>query len=236
MAEDGYAWWVNRIRRTMSFYDMIRLDHFRGFLNYWAVPVGHAAGAGEWRDGPGTSLFQAIRKELGDVILLAEDLGPASAQVQQLRIDAGIPGMRLLQFAFSGDENQHLPHHYPADCVAYTGTHDNNTTLGWWRELTADEQNRVRGYLGMPGDDICSAAVRAVMASVAAWAILPLQDVLGLDAGARMNVPGQAAGSWRWRFDLRDFTPGLEFRLRRLTEIHGRDRRAASRRAQGFTG
>ncbi|MFG1780374.1 4-alpha-glucanotransferase [Micromonospora sp. NPDC049048] len=236
MAEDHYAWWVDRIRRMTQLYDMIRLDHFRGFLRYWAVPVGRPASAGQWRDGPGPSLFQAVRKELGEVAMLAEDLGPASAQVQQLRIDAGIPGMRLLQFAFAGDENQHLPHHYPTDCVAYTGTHDNDTTLGWWEESSADQRLRVGRYLGDVSDGICWSMARAVFASVARLAVLPLQDVLELGASARMNVPGQAEGSWRWRFRMEALTPGLEFRLRRLTETYGRDRRASRRRARGFTG
>ncbi|MEW2383587.1 4-alpha-glucanotransferase [Micromonospora sp. NPDC047707] len=236
MAADDFAWWVARVRRMTEWYDMVRLDHFRGFLRYWAVPVPGRAGDGSWRDGPGLALFQRLRKDLGEVTLLAEDLGPASAEVQHLRVDAGIPGMRLVQFAFGGDENQHLPHHHPVDCVAYPGTHDNDTTLGWWAERSADERSRVERYLGGIADGICWSMARAVFGSVAYLAVLPVQDLLELGSEARLNVPGRADGNWTWRLPPRALSPGLEFRLRRLTETYGRDRRAASRRPSGFTG
>ncbi len=236
LAADDYGWWVARLRRMAEQFDMLRLDHFRGFVRYWAVPVHGKATEGEWQDGPGPDLFRAVRKALGEIALLAEDLGPASAEVQALRADAGIPGMRLLQFAFAGDENQHLPHHYGIDCVAYTGTHDNDTTLGWWEQASAEERSRIERYLGGLTDGICGAMARAVYASVAALAVLPLQDVLQLGSHARLNTPGRRDGNWRWRYDPRALTPGLEFRLRRLAETYGRDRRAPTRRARGFTG
>ncbi|MBV1853525.1 4-alpha-glucanotransferase [Catellatospora tritici] len=236
MAAEDYRWWIDRVRRMADLFDIVRLDHFRGFHRYWAVPVPGDATQGHWQDGPGADLFTAIRKELADVDMIAEDLGPPSEDVQRMRIDAGIPGMRLLQFAFSGDENQHLPHHYPADCVAYTGTHDNDTTVGWWDTATADERDRVELYLGGVGDGICWSAARAIFGSVAYLAVLPMQDVLQLGSQARLNTPGRAAGNWQWRLDPRSLTPGAEFRLRRLTEVYGRDRMATQRRARGFTG
>lgn len=235
MAAEDYRWWIDRIRRMQDLFDIVRLDHFRGFLDYWAVPVPGNATQGHWEKGPGVDLFRAVRKELADVRLVAEDLGPASAAVQQLRVDAGAAGMRLLQFGFSGDENQHLPHHYPVDCVAYTGTHDNDTTAGWWETATAEERERVESYLGGLPDGICWSAARAVFGSVARLAVLPLQDVLQLGSSARMNTPGRADGNWQWRYEPRALTPGVEFRLRRLTETYGRDRLAERRRARGFT-
>ncbi|MFD7923257.1 4-alpha-glucanotransferase [Streptomyces sp. NPDC059740] len=235
LAEERYAWWADRVGLAARQFDAVRLDHFRGFHRYWAVPVPGRAADGHWEEGPGTGLFDALRERIGDFPLVAEDLGPASPEVQRLRAAAGIPGMRLLQFAFSGDENQHLPHHHTPDCVAYTGTHDNDTTAGWWAGASAGERERAERYLGHVGDDICGAAMRAVHGSPARLAVLPLQDVLRLDSSARLNLPGRAEDNWTWRYDRRSLTPGLEFRLRQLTETYGRDRRAARRRARGFS-
>ncbi|MBV1850540.1 4-alpha-glucanotransferase [Catellatospora tritici] len=235
LAAEDYRWWVDRFRRMQDLCDSVRLDHFHGFHRYWAVPVSRDAARGRWEDGPGTDLFTAVRKELPDLDMIAEDVGPMSAEVQRMRIDAGIPGMRLLQFAFSGDENQYLPHRYPVDCVAYTGTHDNDTTAGWWDTATVDHRERAERYLGGVPDGICWSAARAVFASVAYLAVLPVQDVLQLGSDARMNTPGRTEGNWQWRLDPRSLTPGVEFRLRRLTELYGRDRTAAQRYAPEFT-
>ncbi|MDI1460735.1 4-alpha-glucanotransferase [Catellatospora sp. KI3] len=226
LAAEDYRWWVDRFRRMQDLCDTVRLDHFHGFHRYWAVPASRDAARGRWEDGPGADLFTAVRKELPDLDLIAEDVGPQSAGMQRIRAEAGIPGMRLLQFAFSGEENQYLPHRYPVDCVAYTGTHDNDTMAGWWHSATVDQRERAERYLGGVADGICWPAARAVFASVAYLAVLPVQDVLQLGSEARMNTPGRTEGNWQWRLEPRSLTPGVEFRLRRLTELYGRDRAA----------
>ncbi|MDZ7828633.1 MAG: 4-alpha-glucanotransferase [Halofilum sp. (in: g-proteobacteria)] len=201
-AADGWRWWIERLRVMAARFDLLRIDHFRGFCAAWSIPAGaEDARVGHWVPGPGRAPFDAIRDDLGELPLIAEDLGTITDDVQVLRDDLGLPGMRVLQFAFDGgDDNPHRPEHHPEWSVAYTGTHDNDTALGWWRGLDEETRARVCAELatddhGMPGPLIDS-----VLHSRARLAMLPLQDLLGLGSEARMNVPGRRAGNWCWRF------------------------------------
>ncbi|MCU1308426.1 MAG: 4-alpha-glucanotransferase [Acidobacteriaceae bacterium] len=198
----GYDWWVQRMKWALTTCDIIRLDHFRGFQQYWEIP-GHEPTAihGKWVDGPKDDLFNALRSALGDLPFIAEDLGLITPDVVELRVRMGMPGMKVLQFGFS-DRGAHiyLPHKYESNCVAYTGTHDNDTTLGWWKELNDAERKQVRAYVGEQQDGINWALIRTVEASPAVFAILPLQDVLGLGNEARMNTPSRIDDNWGWRF------------------------------------
>lgn len=223
MEEEGYAWWIARLRAAFGRTDLVRLDHFRGFAEYWAVPAGEETAAnGRWRPGPGRALFDAVRKELGDVRLVAEDLGTITPDVQALLDETGIPGMKVLQFAFYGEDGPYLPHRYPMNSVVYTGTHDNDTARGWWNGLTGEERGRVSEYLGSDGRDIAWDLIRAAYTSVADRAIVPVQDVFGLGSEARMNTPGEGGNSWSWRAREDDFTPERAARLRSLAELTGR--------------
>lgn len=235
-AREEHSWWIARLRRAHDLFDILRLDHFRGFHRYWAVPVPGQATEGWWEDGPGAGFFAAVRAALGPVRLVAEDLGPISAEVQKLRTDAGIAGMRVLQFAFAGDENPHLPHRHRDDCVVYPGTHDNDTAIGWWEGSTAEVRDQVTRYLGRAGDDISGELIRLALASVAGTAIIPMQDVLRLGPDARMNTPGRAGGNWAWRYEERALRPTMEFALKKLTTTYGRAPGAARRRPAGTTG
>ncbi|MEO8347759.1 MAG: 4-alpha-glucanotransferase, partial [Acidobacteriota bacterium] len=222
MEEDGFAWWIDRLRAAFRLTDLVRLDHFRGFVEYWAVPAGEPTAAnGRWQPGPGRALFDAVRSELGDVQLVAEDLGTITPDVRALLKDLGLPGMKVLQFAFYG-EDTYLPHRHVPNAVVYTGTHDNDTSRGWWEGLTGEERGRVRDYLGSDGTEIEWDLIRAAYASVAERAIVPLQDVFGLGSEARMNTPGEGVGSWSWRAREEDFTPERAARLRRLAALTGR--------------
>lgn len=235
MAKDGYAWWIERLRATLKVVDIIRLDHFRGCEKYWKVPAKETTAVnGRWVPGPGAKLFEAVRKALGDIPLIAEDLGVITPEVGALRERFGFPGMRVLQFAFGSDgkANDHQPHHYPRNCVVYTGTHDNNTTIGWFSGGTEDT-SRGRGevererqlalkYLGTTGKEINWDFIRLALASVADIAIIPLQDVLGLGSEARMNLPATTKGNWEWRFTFHMLTDEIKNRLGELTELYGR--------------
>jgi 4-alpha-glucanotransferase len=207
MADDGYRWWTARVRRMLAQADVFRIDHFRGFAAYWEIAADcPTAIDGRWVLGPGKALFDAIEAELGRLPIIAEDLGVITPDVEALRDGCGFPGMRILQFAFGGDgSHTYLPHNYGPGSVVYTGTHDNDTTLGWWRGAASETERRNASvYLGLPsGDDtgVTGAMVRAAATSVARTAIFPLQDVLGLDGSHRMNVPGQMGGNWGWRFE-----------------------------------
>ncbi len=204
MAAEDYRWWTDRVKRALSQADVFRIDHFRGFAAYWEVPVSSPTAIdGRWVTGPGKALFDAIERELGALPIVAEDLGVITPDVEALRDGCGLPGMRVLQFAF-GDDATHafLPHNFVRNTVVYSGTHDNDTARGWWD--AAPERVRIfaGSYLAAGAHDIHWAMVRAASASVANLAIFPLQDVLGLDASHRMNVPGvMGGGNWRWRFD-----------------------------------
>jgi 4-alpha-glucanotransferase len=225
MQADGYAWWKARLAHLMHCYDVVRLDHFRGFEAYWEVPAHeeHAIN-GQWRTGPGMAFFDAVKAQLGPLPLIAEDLGLITPAVHALRQECGFPGMRVLHFAF-GDSpaNPYLPHNYVPQTVAYTGTHDNDTTLGWWYQLGRHEREAVRRYLGPEADEaIPWAMMRALSQSVANTVIHPFQDLLGLDGSHRMNVPGLASGCWEWRFDWRQVGDAPAAQLAAITQAHGR--------------
>jgi 4-alpha-glucanotransferase len=220
MEADGYRWWVERFRRTLEMVDVVRIDHFRGFQSYWQIPAGEeTAIRGEWRPGPGTALFEALREELGELPLVAEDLGLITREVEVLRDELGLPGMRVFQFAFGDDDrNPHLPANHPENSVAYTGTHDNDTSLGWLREgASREERDRVGRLVDPAGVDAHWGMIRAVFASRARFAVVPLQDVLGLGSEARMNTPGTSEGNWEWRLPEGALTQDLQRRLRKLT-------------------
>ncbi|KAG8642917.1 hypothetical protein MANES_12G142500v8 [Manihot esculenta] len=192
MEKDGYSWWVRRLQRAQDLYDEFRIDHFRGFAGFWAVPSdAKTAMMGNWKAGPGKSLFDAISRAVGKISIIAEDLGVITEDVVQLRKDIGAPGMAVLQFGFGGDaDNPHLPHNHEANQVVYTGTHDNDTTRGWWDILKQEEKSNVLKYLSITEeDDMPWALIQAVCSSVAQTAVIPLQDILGLGNSARMNVP-----------------------------------------------
>ncbi len=230
LAQSGYGWWVQRMRSAVAIFDMVRLDHFRGFQAYWEVPAAKpTAIEGRWVTGPGAELFEVAQKKLGALPFVAEDLGSITPEVDTLREKLLFPGMKVLQFAFGSDPGNrtYLPHNYPQNAVAYTGTHDNDTAIGWWtsrKEYIASkdarsERERAEIYFGTDGTRIHWAFIRAVMASVADTAIIPLQDVLGLGSDARMNTPGTATGNWRWRYSKEALTPQLADRLRALTQL-----------------
>ena len=203
MAAEDYAWWTERVRRALDQADVFRIDHFRGFSGYYEIPAGCAtAKEGRWLPGPGKPLFDAIEHALGALPIVAEDLGLITPDVIALRDDCGFPGMKILQFGFGGDaSHEFLPHNYVPACVAYTGTHDNDTVRGWWNAASERERAFAGAYLAAGEHDIHWAMIRAACNSVAAWAVFPLQDVLGLDGSHRMNVPGTLGGNWHWRFE-----------------------------------
>jgi len=231
----GYAWWIDRLRATFAMFDLVRLDHFRGFEAYWEVPGdARTAESGRWVKGPGAALFEAARAELGELEIVAEDLGVITPEVEALRDGLGLPGMAILQFAFGADAhgNDFLPHNYPKRKVVYTGTHDNDTVVGWWRSGVGDstrseaevtrERERALAYVGGDGSEIHWDFVRTLLVSVADTAIVPLQDVLGKGAEARMNLPGRAQGNWGWRYEADELTTTVRRRLRAITEGSGR--------------
>jgi 4-alpha-glucanotransferase len=236
IAKDGYAWWIERFRATHSLVDIIRLDHFRGFEKYWEVPgMDTTAMNGRWVSGPGVELFKALQKVLGTLPIIAEDLGVITPAVDALRDQLGFPGMRVLQFAFGSDPkaNEYKPHNYPRNCAVYTGTHDNNTTVGWFRgsrmeganqskEEKKSERQSALKYLGTDGHEINWDFIRLALMSVADTAIIPMQDVLGLGSEARMNLPGATEGNWCWRFAPDMLTEEIKDRLKELTALYGR--------------
>lgn len=237
LARTGYVWWLERFRAALGLYDLVRLDHFRGFEAYWEVDAGEpTAVRGRWVKGPGAELFTVLQREFGELPIVAENLGVITPEVEALRTQFDFPGMAILQFAFGTDPQapSFRPHNYPRRTVAYTGTHDNDTACGWWRsrgshdstrtpEDVAREHHLAADFLGVSDDrDIHWAMIRAIMASVADTAIFPLQDVLGLGSEARMNLPGRPNGNWRWRFRRDALTPDITQRLRALTELYNR--------------
>jgi 4-alpha-glucanotransferase len=228
MRANGFSWWTERLRFALKSVDILRIDHFLGFGAAWEVPGGDpTAEHGEWVPAPGRELFSALEKALGRVPFWVEDLGFMTPEAESLRDDFGFPGMRILQFAFGGDaNNEGLPHNYIRNCIVYTGTHDNDTVNGWWNAQPADSHTRefCEKYLGTDGSDIHWDMIRAAWASVADTAIAQLQDVLGLDNEARMNLPASTSGNWQWRFKDGDLTDELCGRLKELTEIYGRTR------------
>jgi 4-alpha-glucanotransferase len=204
MRDNRYSWWIARIRKTLALVDVIRLDHFRGFESFWAVPAGRPdAIRGEWMHGPGIDFFNQVKASLGDLPLIAEDLGNITPQVIGLRQAVGIPGMKVLQFAFDGDPtNWHLPYNISPDNIVYTGTHDNDTSMGWFQKLQKKEKKTVLDYLGSAEDGMIGNFIRAAYASPASLCIIPFQDILGLGTSHRMNTPGTLHGNWKWRMTI----------------------------------
>jgi 4-alpha-glucanotransferase len=221
----GYRWWTERLRAVLSLVDVVRLDHFRGFEAYWEIPAdAPTAQKGRWVKGPGAELLRALKEQLHGLPLIAEDLGVITPEVEKLRDDFGLPGMRILQFAFGGAvENRFLPHNFEHHTIVYTGTHDNDTTRSWYSHLTTEEADFVRRYLARDGHDIAWDLIRLAWSSVADTAIVPLQDVLNLPGDARMNFPGKAMGNWTWRFTSEQFTPHQIRGLAELTVLFGRE-------------
>jgi 4-alpha-glucanotransferase len=232
LRRSGYEWWIARLRRLTSLCDFVRLDHFRGFLQHWEIPASEPdAVNGRWVDGPGLDLFLAVKQALGDLPFLAEDLGIITPDVDALRKRLRLPGMKVLQFGF-GDKGSHiyLPHNYERACVAYTGTHDNDTTVGWWGALDDAGRARVRAYLGDPADGIHWAMIRAALGSPAALALVPAQDVLGLGSEARMNTPSRPDANWTWRLLPAALSPAHAEKLAAIAEVADRDRPLVLRR------
>ncbi|MFP5262178.1 MAG: 4-alpha-glucanotransferase [Blastocatellia bacterium] len=235
MRADNFNWWVERMRAALRLVDIVRIDHFRGFAACWEVPAGdETAENGRWVDVPGRELFHALKKRLGEMPVIAEDLGTITPDVHALREELGFPGMRVLQFAFGGDpRDTHLPHNYDRNTVVYTGTHDNDTVVGWFNAEPGEgstqdaaqverERELCLKYLNADGEEINWDFIRAALASVADVSIIQLQDVLGLGAGARMNVPASEQGNWGWRFRPGALTEGLGARLNDMTRLYGR--------------
>ena len=225
LKETNYSWWVERVRANLSTCDIIRIDHFRGFEAYWAVPYGDdTAINGQWEPGPGIDLFNAIKSQLGELPIIAEDLGLMTQGVIDLREATGFPGMKILGFAFdSGEENDYLPHTYTKNCVVYTGTHDNDTLVGWFQKAKEEDREFARNYLNSRADEeIHWDAIRGAWSSVACMAISPVQDFLGLGSEARINTPGVAAGSWQWRLKQGVLTDELAERIAKLTRVYSR--------------
>jgi 4-alpha-glucanotransferase len=237
LAADGFQWWIERFRASFALFDMVRLDHFRGFESYWEVPAGETTAIhGRWVKGPGEELLSALQNAFGELPIVAENLGVITPAVEKLRKQFGLPGMSLLQFAFGTDPQgpSFRPHNYSRDLAAYTGGHDNDTTVGWWSSSGAGDSTRTpddvrrehdfaRAYLNMGDDDeINWVMIRAILASVADVAIVPLQDVLGLGSQARMNLPGKVSGNWKWRYRPGALSAELSHRLRSLVTLYDR--------------
>jgi len=236
MAETGYQWWIERIRATLAQVDIVRLDHFRGFEQYWEVPGGEKTAInGHWAQGPGAAFFEAVGQALGELPIIAEDLGFITPEVKALRDRFGFPGMRILQFAFGTDPQagDFKPHNFTHNTVVYTGTHDNDTTVGWFTSAgtgdstrtaaeVREERESVLKYLGTDGHEIHWDFIRLALSSVADTAIIPLQDVLGLGSEARMNIPARESGNWGWRYRPGVLTDALSQRLVEMVDLYGR--------------
>ncbi len=234
--QDGYRWWVNRFRGALRLYDAVRIDHFRGFEAYWEIPAGEkTAMNGQWIKGPGAELFSVLQRELGELPIVAENLGVITPAVEAIRAQFGFPGMAILQFAFGNDPQgpTFRPHNYARDLVAYTGTHDNDTVVGWWNSKGGADSTRTpedvvkehvfaRAYMGFKDEPINWVLIRGVMSSIANIAIVPTQDLLGLGNEARMNLPGTASGNWRWRMKKGALTEDLARRLGEMAKIYDR--------------
>ena len=235
LAKTNYEWWIRRMRAAFELYDLVRIDHFRGFEAFWEVP-GDATTAinGRWTPGPGAALFEAIERALGRLPIVAENLGLITPAVEELRERFGFPGMSILQFAFGGDgqAKEFKPHNFPRERVVYTGTHDNDTTMGWWNTGAGDstrsleevtrEKTYAKRYLNTDGTEMHWVLIRTALASVANTVLIPMQDVLGLGNEARMNLPGRQSGNWGFRFSWEQLTPAIITRLRELVDLYDR--------------
>jgi 4-alpha-glucanotransferase len=228
MAADGYRWWVERFRSLLRLVDVIRIDHFRAFAAAWVVPAEDTTAAnGRWEKGPRRALFDTIAESLGEVPIIVEDLGLITSDVHSLRRELNLPGMAVLQFAFDHDpENAYLPHNYTDPVVVYPGTHDNQTTIGWFEDLDVETRTQVQTYLGRDGSDIAWDLIRLALSSTAKLAIFSLQDALRLGDEARMNIPGTGEGNWTWRFSLDQLDPKIAKGLASLTTTYGRTGRS----------
>ena len=226
LKKTDFKWWIHRVKSTLEYVDIVRIDHFRGFEAFWAVPQGETTAMnGEWQKAPGEEFFTLLRQELGELPVVAEDLGVITPEVEGLRDKFDFPGMKILQFAFDGDrDNSFLPYNYDnRNCVVYTGTHDNNTTVGWFYDRDWNAQAKVVDYLGcLCNDGIHWSMIRLAMSSVAKAAIFPFQDVLGLGAETKMNTPSTNKGNWEWRCRREAFNEELSGRMRYLTFLYGR--------------
>lgn len=224
MAKQDYAWWVARLQMTFTQADIVRIDHFRGFEAYWEIPgTEPTAVVGRWVKGPAADFFAAMERQLGSLPIIAEDLGVITPEVRALRDQFDFPGMKILQFAFGGERNSDfLPHNFVRNCVVYTGTHDNETVVGWYRNASESERDHIRRYMGISGQDIAWDMIRLAYASVADMAVVPLQDLMSLGNEARMNFPGKTGGYWKWRYTPEMLTPHIGYRLREFTELYGR--------------
>jgi 4-alpha-glucanotransferase len=226
LQQENFHWWVLRIQSILDYVDLIRIDHFRGLQSFWAVPQGETTAInGQWVDAPGEELFELLNEKLGQLPFIAEDLGLITHEVEALRDKFGFPGMKILHFAFdSGPENPYLPYNYKgSQWVVYTGTHDNNTTVGWFEERSDDAKERVTSFLGCTSElGIHWDLIRLAMSSVAIYALFPLQDILGLGDEAKMNKPGTAESNWAWRYRSEMLTQEVGDRLKSMTEIYGR--------------
>ena len=224
MQEDGFGWWIQRMRTELEFFDLVRIDHFRGFEAYWEIPAKtETAQHGRWVKAPGEALLSALHQAFDWLPVVAEDLGTITQEVDDLRNAFEIPGMKVLQFAFDGKEdNPYLPHRHERNYVAYTGTHDNDTSLSWYNSLPDEQQRYVDGYLGYSREAMPWPLIRCVLASVAQYAIIPMQDALGLGKGNRMNTPGTNENNWRWRYSWDQVNDALSMRLAELARLYGR--------------
>jgi len=222
--ETGYRWWIDRLKAILRVVDVVRLDHFRGFAGYWEIPFGNpTAEVGRWVPGPGADLFEAVQVALGDLPIIAEDLGVVTPDVTALRERFNLPGMKILQFAFASDpDDLFLPHNFPENCVAYTGTHDNDTTLGWYKTAPEKEKDFCRRYLASTGKDIVWDMIRGIWMSTSVMTLAPLQDFLNLDTTARMNYPGLPSGNWTWRLLSGSLTDNFKNRLYELNYLYSR--------------
>lgn len=222
--KDGYSWWLNRIKSVLKMVDIIRLDHFRGFAANWEVPFGNpTAEIGRWVKGPGHDFFRTIKEKLGELPIIAEDLGLITEDVIDIRDTFSLPGMKIFQFSFASDpDDAFLPHNYPVNCFAYTGTHDNDTALGWYLSASERERDFCRRYMAISGDDISWSMIRCLWQSVASKVIAPMQDLLSLGGEARMNMPGSSKGNWSWRLLPGDLNALIKLRLYEVNFLYGR--------------
>ena len=227
LKKDNYGWWVQRMRHSLKLYDVVRIDHFRGFDEYYAIPYGDkTAENGEWEKGPGMDLFRALHKDIKELRVIAEDLGFLTESVLDMLKESGFPGMKVLQFAFDGSEDSsYLPYKYDSNCVVYTGTHDNETTKGWLENLQGHDLNFVREYINcyeQPVNDCVWALIRTALSSVAELAIIPIQDYLCLGNEARMNAPSTLGDNWKWRLTKNQISETTLYHIREVTRIYGR--------------
>lgn len=225
MESDGYSFWAERMKHTLKLYDIIRIDHFRGFESYYAIAYGEkTAKCGRWRKGPGSSLFKALTEKLGELPIVAEDLGYLTDGVREMLKDCGYPGMKVLQFAFdSREDSDYLPHNYDKNCVVYTGTHDNDTLTGWLETAPEDDIEMAKEYIRYTAEEgFCAGMIKTAMASVADTVIIPLQDYIQVGSGARINTPSTTGNNWRWRAGQSDVTDELAKRISKIVRLYRR--------------